>query len=181
MTEPFSVANPTARLEAAYRTIHSERMQGVPMLNPALGVAAVGFAEWDGRWLGVMVTPWFMNLMLVPRDPVAWTPLRIGAKRKYALPAGEYEFIGGNDPEIGEYQMCSLFSPMFDFADMETATLTAKLALEALLDPAHAEPAPSAPAPLEARPVEEIQRAVQAPMSKRAFLRGSFLGRVDRG
>jgi [NiFe] hydrogenase assembly HybE family chaperone len=129
----------------------------------------------------VMVTPWFMNLMLVPRDPAAWTPLRMGAKRKYALPAGEYEFIGGDDPAIGEYQMCSLFSPMFDFADMETATLTAKLALDALLDPAHAEPGASPAAPPGPRPIEEIKSAVEGPMSKRDFLRGSFLGRVDRG
>jgi [NiFe] hydrogenase assembly HybE family chaperone len=151
------------------------------MVNPALGVAAVGFAEWEGRWLGVMVTPWFMNLMLVPRDAAAWTPLRLGAKRRYRLPAGEYEFIGGDDPAIGEYQMCSLFSPMFDFHDMETATLTAKLALEALLDPAHAEPATSSALSAEPRPIEEIKRAGEAPMSKRDFLRGSFLGRADRG
>ena len=177
----MSLADPTARLEAAYRSIQADRMQGVPMLNPALGVAAVGFAEWEGRWLGVMVTPWFMNLMLVPRDLAAWTPLRMGAKRKYALPAGEYEFIGGDDPAIGEYQMCSLFSPMFDFADMETATLTAKLALDALLDAAHAEPGASPAASPGPRPIEEIKRAVEGSMSKRDFLRGSFLGRVDRG
>jgi len=177
----MSFGDPTSRLEAAYRRIQSERMQGVPMLNPALGVAAVGFAEWEGRWLGVMVTPWFMNLMLVPRDPAAWTPLRTGAKRKYALPAGEYEFIGGDDPAIGEYQMCSLFSPMFDFTDMDTAALTAKLALEALLDPAHAEPAAASVPPVEPRPIAEIKRAVEGPMSKRDFLRASFLGRVDRG
>ncbi|MCU0805122.1 MAG: [NiFe]-hydrogenase assembly chaperone HybE [Burkholderiales bacterium] len=173
--------DPTATLEAAYRTIQAERMQGMPMVNPALEVAAVGFADWDGRWLGVMVTPWFMNLMLVPRDPAAWTSLRIGAKRKYALPAGEYEFIGGDDPAIGEYQMCSLFSPMFEFADMETARLTAKLALEAVLDPAHAESDPAtAPSPAPS-PIEEIGRAAESPMSKRDFLRGSFFGRADRG
>lgn len=177
----MSPEDPTARLEAAYRSIQADRMQGVPMLNPALGVAAVGFADWEGRWLGVMVTPWFMNLMLVPRDPAAWTPLRMGAKRKYALPAGEYEFIGGDDPAIGEYQMCSLFSPMFDFADMETATLTAKLALDALLDAAHAEPGAAPAAGPGPRPIEEIKRAVEGPMSKRDFLRGSFLPRVDRG
>jgi [NiFe] hydrogenase assembly HybE family chaperone len=181
MTDPVPRPDPTERLEAAYRAIHTERMQGIPMVNPALGVAAVGFSEWEGHWLGVMVTPWFMNLMLLPRDPGAWESLRIGAKRKYALPAGEYEFIGGDDLAIGEYQMCSLFSPMFDFADMETAALTAKLALEAVLDVAHAErPAEPEPTPVT-RPLDEIKRAVEAPISKRDFLRGAFFGRVDRG
>ena len=42
-------------------------MAGVPMLNPALRVQAVGFRHWQSHWLGVLVTPWFMNLMLLPR------------------------------------------------------------------------------------------------------------------
>ncbi|MCX7892466.1 MAG: [NiFe]-hydrogenase assembly chaperone HybE [Burkholderiales bacterium] len=175
MTEPAFASDPTARLEAAYRAIHAERMHGIPIVNPALGVAAVGFADWEGRWLGVLVTPWCMNLMLVPRDPAAWRPLAVGAKRRYALPAGEFEFIGGEDPAIGEYQMCSLFSPMERFGDMETAVLTAKLALEAALAPAQAERQAAEP-----RPLEKLARAVEAPMSKRDFLRGSFLPGVDR-
>ena len=47
------------------------------------------FAPWKGYWLGVMLTPWFMNLMLAPRDPARWRPLPPGAKRRYAFPAGE--------------------------------------------------------------------------------------------
>ena len=146
--------------------------------------------DWDGRWLGVMVTPWFMNLMLVPRDPVAWAPLRIGAKRKYALPAGEYEFIGGNDPEIGEYQICSLFSPMLQFDDHDTARLVATLAREALFDAANAAvhtvpTGASAPAPAAAEPgpIAQLQENLEAPLSKRDFLRARFLGgdRGDRG
>ena len=41
---------------------------GSSFVNPAVEVEAVGFAPWDAHWLGVMVTPWFMNLMLLPRD-----------------------------------------------------------------------------------------------------------------
>jgi [NiFe] hydrogenase assembly HybE family chaperone len=173
--------HPAARLEAAYRTIRDERMRGVPILNPALDVAAVGFAPWQGRWLGVMVTPWFMNLMLVPLAPEAWTPLPLGGKRVYALPAGEYEFIGGADPILGEYQMCSLFSPMAEFADMAMATLTARLALEAVLDPARADTA-ATEAAADAIPARTGDRpgARDAPVSKRDFLRGGFLGRGDR-
>jgi [NiFe] hydrogenase assembly HybE family chaperone len=173
--------HPAARLEAAYRTIRDERMRGVPILNPALDVAAVGFAPWQGRWLGVMVTPWFMNLMLVPLEPRSWTPLPLGGKRVYALPAGEYEFIGGADPILGEYQMCSLFSPMAEFADMATATLTARLALEAVLDPVHAEAAPGEAAQ-DTSPAcrSDAPGAHDAPVSKRDFLRGVFLGRDDR-
>ena len=80
-----------------------------------------------------------MNLVLLPRDPAAWQPLAPGAKRRYAFPAGIYEFVGANDAAIGDYQVCSLFSPLLEFDDHASARLVATLAREALFDPANAE------------------------------------------
>lgn len=181
--------DPSSTLNAAF-AIAAERMRTLPIYNPALEVEAVGFASWEGRWLGVMVTPWFMNLTLVPADPRAWRPLAVGAKRRYRFPAGDYEFIGACDPAIGEYQICSLFSPMDDFADHATARLVATLAREALLDPAHAESIESPPAGAagpganaEPGPLARLQSGLAAPLSKRDFVRGRFLGggHDDRG
>lgn len=142
MTEPAAPAallpDPAERLEAGFRAVE-QRMQGLPFLNPALAVAAVGFAPWEGHWLGVVLSPWFMNLTLAPRDPGLWQPLAPGEKREYRFPAGEFEFMGAHDPLVGETQICSLFSPVTEFADQETALLTARLALEALMDPQHAD------------------------------------------
>ncbi len=131
-------ADPSPRLEAAFRAV-AERMRGLSFVNPAVEVEAVGFAPWDAHWLGVMVTPWFMNLMLLPGDAAAWQAVAPGAKRRYAFPAGTYEFIGGHDAVIGDYQACSLFSPLLEFADHASARLVATLARAALFDPAHAE------------------------------------------
>jgi [NiFe] hydrogenase assembly HybE family chaperone len=154
--------DPTAGLEALYREADG-RMRGLPVHNPALRVQAVGFAPWQGHWLGVVVTPWFMNLTIAPGHAAAWKSLPVGGKRRLRFPAGDYEFIGSKDPQFGEFQTCSLFSPMQDFADHDTASLVARLALEALLDPANAEPAPPPPAEdPAARPL----------LSKRDFLRG---------
>ena len=86
-----------------------------------------------------MVTPWFMNLVLLPRDRSRWQPLPVRAKRKLRFPAGVYEFIGADDPVVGEHQTCSLFSPMHDFEDQAAARLVARLAREALFDAANAE------------------------------------------
>jgi [NiFe] hydrogenase assembly HybE family chaperone len=55
-----------ARLAAAFERIHRERMAGLPILHPKLRVAAVGGRAWRGHWLGVLVTPWCMNLVLTP-------------------------------------------------------------------------------------------------------------------
>jgi [NiFe] hydrogenase assembly HybE family chaperone len=158
--------DPSARLEAAFRRVHAERMQGLAFVNPALAVDAVGFAPWEGRWLGVIVTPWSINLALLPYDPAEWRSLEPGAKREYRFPAGTYEFIGAHDDAIGEFQTCSLFSPALDFADQHTARLTAQCARAALLDRAHADES----APRERREAPPPSGA----MSKRDFLRARF-------
>jgi [NiFe] hydrogenase assembly HybE family chaperone len=182
------VGNPSARLTDAFRTV-AQRMAGLAFVNPALEVEAVAFAPWEGRWLGVMLTPWFMNLTLTPRDPAAWRPLLPGAKRRYRFPAGDYEFVGARDDAIGEYQVCSLFSPLLEFDDHQTARFVATLAREALFDPANAEVAEmpvanlSPPARAEPGPLAQFSESLDAPLSKRDFLRGRILGRGrdDRG
>ena len=175
--------DPASRLETAFRAA-ALRMQGLPIVNPALEVEAVGFAPWEGSWLGVMVTPWGMNLMLVPGEPGSWQPLALGAKRRYRFPAGDYEFIGAHDATIGEYQVCSLFSPVHEFEDHATARLVARLARDALFDVANAEVpefpvanlSPSSTVEAPAGPLAQNEAGLGAPLSKRDFLRGRFLG-----
>lgn len=124
----------THGLEQVFSRIERERMQGLPILNKALRVRAVGFCEWQGHCLGVLITPWFMNLMLLPCEGDDWQNLRIGDKQLHQLPSGPYEFILGEETGVGRYQMCSLFSPVFEFADQETAEATAEAAMAALMD-----------------------------------------------
>ena len=57
--------NPASVLEGAFRAVYEERMQGLPFINPALSVEAVEVGPWNGHWLGVLITPWFMYLMLL--------------------------------------------------------------------------------------------------------------------
>lgn len=124
------------RFEAAFREIHVGQMRGVPLLNETLEVKAIGFRPHEGRVLGLLVTPWFMNIVLVPGPDEDWSGLVPGAKEIIAFPSGDYEFVGANRPETGPYKACSLFSPMFDFTSMLQATETARAALAALFDPA---------------------------------------------
>jgi len=177
-------AAPAQRLASRFRAA-AARMAGLAVVNPALEVEAVEFARWDGRWLGVMVTPWSMNLVLLPDDPAAWRALAAGATRRYAFPAGDYEFVGASDPEFGDYQVCSLFSPMDAFADQASACLVASLARAALFDPANAADAnASAPPPATGPsdgpgPLARLERSLDAPLSKRGFLHGRFLAGND--
>lgn len=159
------LSSPAAALQARFEHIHRQQMAGVPMLNPALQVQAIGFRPWSEHWLGVLVTPWFMNLMLLPRVPAHWQAIGERESRHYVFPAGVFEFIGGRDVELGDYQACSLFSPMFEFTDHAAAHDTAVAALAALFDVQN-RPGSDAPPP-------EPAAAAAPALSKRDFLFGS--------
>lgn len=127
----------SARLDEAFAKIHAERMDGVPILNPRLKVEAVGTRDWNGDWLSVLVTPWFINLMLLPgtdEAAAAWADLPLGSSVPRSFPAGRFDFLVGEEAAIGRYQMCSLFSPVLEFEDQEAARIAAEAALETLFD-----------------------------------------------
>lgn len=170
--------HPGPRLEAAYERICKARMADLPFLNVALRVQAVGFRPWQGQWLGALVTPWSLNLVLMPGEG-AWQPLAEGAERIVTLPAGRFRFVAGRDEELGELHACSLFSPVQEFRDHESACAMAAACLEALFDDGNAEP----PDVDGARGSAMAREARPAVVSKRDFLRGRLSGsrHEDRG
>jgi [NiFe] hydrogenase assembly HybE family chaperone len=132
--EPHVIA---ARLEAAFERVHRERMHDVPILNPALGIKAVGTRSVQGGWLSALVTPWFINLMLLPRTPEQtkdWRVLQLGSTVVHGFPAGRFEFIVAEEGDLGRYQMCSLFSPVLEFESHGAAVITAETAVTVLFD-----------------------------------------------
>ena len=131
--EPASV---TGRIERFFERVHRERMAGLPILNPRLAVKLVGLRDWQGLWIGVLVTPWTMNLIALPGPRCGNPPGGFGTKRDLDLPAGRYEFIAAADPELGPHETCSLFSPMDAFADQEGALAMAQAILTLFFDPA---------------------------------------------
>lgn len=132
-----ALATAPARFEAVFREIHAARMKGVPFVNGALSVKAVGFRIHEGRVAGVLVTPWFMNIILLPAPGEDWSGLPTGTRAAIDFPSGTYEFLSAERPETGPYKACSLFSPMFDFSSMLQAVETAEAVLPALIDPAN--------------------------------------------
>lgn len=126
-------ASLTAELEATFERIRVECMADIPILNDAIRVEAVGFRAHHDHFVGVLVTPWFMNLMLVPADPDASPGVKAGSTSLHAFPAGEFEFIAGYEEGFGHFAMCSLFSPMFEFADHAAAAETAAAVMEGIM------------------------------------------------
>lgn len=117
-------------LEACFSDIAVTRMAGVPILNPKLAVEAVAPRDFGNGHLTILVTPWFMNvIMQAPNDG---EDIGVGTKRIFALPAGRFEFIRGREDRVGGYWMCSLFSPMFEFEDQAAAVATAANVMDEL-------------------------------------------------
>ncbi|MBZ0162956.1 MAG: [NiFe]-hydrogenase assembly chaperone HybE [Notoacmeibacter sp.] len=121
------------KFESAFERIRVERMDGVPILNPALSVVLTGLVEWNGYLAGVLVTPWFINTVLVGGDD-GEAGIAPGTKKSFQFPAGPFEFIRSHEDGLGGFWMCSLFSPVFEFPDQETALAVAEGSLAALMD-----------------------------------------------
>jgi [NiFe] hydrogenase assembly HybE family chaperone len=98
-------------------------------------VAAVDFQRWQGHWLGVLVTPWCMSLLLLPGGGENWVATGENQRRFVNFPAGDFAFLGSEEAELGEYQSCPLFSPMSTFSCQSAAMMTARASLLALLTP----------------------------------------------
>lgn len=154
-----SLSATTALLEETFARIERQRMQGMALLNRALHVEAVGFEPQGDAWLGVLITPWFINLVMLPRNAAQWASLPISGTTVERLPIGEFEFLVGRDEMLGAFKSCTLFSPALEFADQQAARSAACAALKVLR---------TARKPLAATRTPDI--------SRRAFLSGSFGG-----
>jgi [NiFe] hydrogenase assembly HybE family chaperone len=108
-------------------------MADVPIVNPALAVEAVDFQRWQGHWLGIVVTPWCMSVLLVRGDSDDWTWAGDNQRRFVKFPFGDLAFLGGDEPELGQFLSCALFSPMDRFSSPSEARATARASMRALL------------------------------------------------
>lgn len=140
-----------AALAAAFRAVETTRMAGVPLLHPRLRVEAVGFqreASEPSIALGVLVTPWFMNLVRLPLDAASEQGLAaVGVRCQRKVEALDLEFLGADEAAFGRFESCSLFSPMHDFVDQSAALATAREVLAQLRATAVAATPAAAPVP----------------------------------
>ena len=131
-----------AALEKTFALIAERRMQGVPLQNPALHVRAIGFEALDEPnaevLLGILVTPWFMNLLRLPCRVLdeRTAAFAVGNKTQHSIGNDSFEFIGAYEHGLGSFESCSLFSPMFEFSDQAHALATANAVLAMLRKPA---------------------------------------------
>ncbi len=122
-----------ARLERVFTIIEKEQMAGIPVLNLKLEVEAIGFHDFEGRCLGVIITPWLMNLMLFPSIDDEWSGLGVGDRHSHEFPVGRRDFIVNHFDEIGICHTRALYSPMSGFSGQEQARIAARRAMNELM------------------------------------------------
>ena len=115
-----------------FESIHREHMQGLPIVNPQLQVEAIGFVEFGDNEIGILITPWFMNLVLLPGGG-DYASSDQGSAVELALPGGKYEFNITHDEDLGTFLTAVLFRTVADFPDQHTARQVAEAVLETLL------------------------------------------------
>lgn len=175
------------QLQKQFETV-SLKMAELPVFNAELSVATVGFRAYQHGELGVLITPWCMNLVMLPtHEEMKPEDTLTGSKQMLALPSGHYEFIWGTVDGIGKYQSCSLFSPMFEFNSQEHAIDTAEEIMKALFVTENYAPTDrqiavkaeleKATAAQHKMTKESVKKSDQpAQLSRRGFLTAGFSG-----
>lgn len=166
------------RLEAVFTDIATSRMAGLPICNEAMQVQAVGFRAWQEYWVGVLITPWTISLVLLP-DQQPLKSLGPDEKMTWEFPSGSYEFMGLNEQAMGTCQICSLISPVIDIQTHAEAVSIAEEVMVALFASEKSDQQRDAErkvkleaARLSGEPIPMKDKTI----SRRDFLRGNFLG-----
>lgn len=190
MTDDLQLEAMTQGLVSHFRRVATTRMAGVPIINPALDVEAVGFARSADGCIGVLITPWFMSLVLLPCEGDDWQDRAIGSDVAHRFASGHYVFQVAGDDTIGRYQACSLMSPLLEIPDQATAVAVARAALDALHDETQRDTTSRTHAAEVARrwhgePADQADEAGDTPpadvtLSRRAFICGGLLDEPDR-
>ena len=171
--------NPEAIFQSGFERIARTRMAGLPLLNPNLSVKALGFERSGALWLGALVTPWSIFAVLAAADESALEDLRAapGETITVTLPAGDFAFLGAEEPGIGRYLTLSLVSPVFEIPRQDAAQGIALESLRLLREGLPEIPEETGTPLKRVIPIEDAREAAAKaaqPQSRRAFLTRYF-------
>lgn len=106
------LTSPHEQVQAAFNDIAHGEMHALPFVHPQMPVYVPPLALFEGQWLGCVLTPWMLSLMIFPGPQQHWPRRAIGERLGLKLPRGEMTFIVGELPAPGQYLSCSLLSPL---------------------------------------------------------------------
>ena len=147
--------DPSPSIQAWFTDVQHSRMAGLPFLNPRLEVEVLDMGRVRGDWLGALITPWSIQLVLLPGGGELWSDLAAGCRHSVTLPAGEVPFLADAGEEgLKAYQYCALTTTVESFSDMAAAREFARDALKTALTA----PEPPAAEGVEDEPAVDLSR-----------------------
>ncbi len=126
MTFKYFTENPQTLIVEAFDKVHKESMQEMPFCASNINVASSNFQLMDGHWLGVLLTPWMISIMLLPSDQVSHPDREVTSKIGIQLANDNYTFTVGEQEGVGKYYACSIMSPLSGIASQEEAMTLVK-------------------------------------------------------
>ncbi len=121
------------RLVARYREAEP-RMRDLPFYNDSLSIEPVGFREWEGHRLGILITPWFINLILLPGEHDDWSAVEQGDQSDWHLPSETVRFTANRSEDDEEVFLAApVFTNVIGVPDHEAAKNIAAQVLQSLL------------------------------------------------
>lgn len=106
------LSSPATQLEAAFQAIAENDMQHLPFFQPQIPVRACGFQLFEQQWIGCMLTPWMLSLLVLPGPNQVWQLRVVGEQLGLILPCGNIRFTVGEIDGCGQYLASSLMSPL---------------------------------------------------------------------
>ncbi|EPB0879502.1 TPA: hydrogenase-2 assembly chaperone [Yersinia enterocolitica] len=104
--------NPAALLEQVFGQVAADKMRGLPFYRDHIPLRACGFQLFEQQWIGALLTPWMLSLVVLPGPQQSWQRRAVGERLMLALPCGSISFTVSEIAGCGQYLSRSLMSPL---------------------------------------------------------------------
>ena len=103
--------NPTETFLAEMQKIVPE-MQDLPFFHHNIECFCPKFVLFEGQWVGTLLTPWMISVVILPGPQQQWEPRELGDKLTVQLPYKALTFTVSGVETVPQYLSCSLHSPL---------------------------------------------------------------------
>lgn len=102
---------PSERFQAAMQQVATE-MKDLPFYRENIECFCPKFVLFENQWIGTVVTPWMLSVVILPGKNQQWEARELGDKISVQLPYKTLTFTVSGLADIPQYLSCSLHSPI---------------------------------------------------------------------
>ncbi|MDY4280662.1 MAG: hydrogenase-2 assembly chaperone [[Pasteurella] mairii] len=124
--------DPSVLLQQAMENV-APKMHDLPFYRQEIPCFCPTFVLFEQQWIGVVLTPWTLSVVVLPGPEQQWEKREVGEKLLLQLPYKNLVFTVGQLERIPQYLSCSLLSPLDVELTAEQAVQLAKDCLAMIL------------------------------------------------